>query len=204
MTCERDGAGRIACAVWPVLALIVALSACASTEITSSWKAPSARPIERGQKVLAVVVAPDKKARATAEDRLARRLADGKAAHLVFSDEQLEDRTALRERLAQEGYAYAVVMRLVGVKTETRNVVTQPAQNSTNMWGDSEALVWEDAQESFRTVRVVTRVYSVSSGELLWQAESSTINPDDVHQLVDEIADAAAERLEKDGMIAKK
>jgi hypothetical protein len=202
MKYERDGKVRGAFGPCVALALLVGVSGCATTEITSSWKAPDAEPLERGQKVIAVVVAPNQKQRNAAEDELARHLKDGTAAHRVFNEAELRDQAALRERLSKEGFKYGVVMTLVEAKTELQPVI-QPT-DSHNMWGQDESLVWQDVEEPNTTVRVVTRVYSVADGKLIWHAESTTMNPTEVDELVDDIAKAAAERLEKDGMVASK
>jgi hypothetical protein len=188
------------------LALWVALAGCATTEITSSWKAPSAPPIERGQKVVAVVVAPDSKQRRAAEDELASELADGTPAHEMFSEAELKDPVAVRKRLEDEGFKYGVVMSVVDVKTETQTTA-QPGvatYDVHNMWAGDEGLVWQDVEELRTEVRVVTRVYTVDDGKVVWQAESRTMDPTEVKGKVDEIAKAAAARLKKDAMVAAK
>ncbi len=188
------------------LTWLLALGGCATTEITSTWKAPSAQPIQRGQKVVAVVNAPDSKQRRRAEDELASEVAHGTPAHRMFSEAELKDPAAVRKRLEDEGYKYGVVMSLVDVKTETHQVAKPTYEY--NMWDEHNTVVvgqgWEDVEESHTEVRVVTRVYTVADGKVIWQAESRTMDPTEVKGMVDEIAKAAGERLKKDGMLAEK
>ena len=185
------------------LVFAASLSACATTtEITSSKKAPNAEPIERGKKVLALVVANDPAQRRKGEDELARHMAHGTPAYRMFSDEELRDPALVRQRLAEQGFTYGLVMKVVDVETDTRPATPTPVQR--NMWDPDEELVWSGAPIATTTVRMVTSLYSVKDGSLIWEAESNTLNPTKADALVDEVAEVAAKRLEKDGLMASK
>jgi hypothetical protein len=186
------------------LAFAALLVACATTtEITSSKKAPNAEPIERGKKVLALVVAKDAKNRRKAEDELARQLAHGTPAYKVFRDEELRDPALVRQRLSEQGFAYGVVMKVVDVDSDTRPA-SPTLFTEENMWESDEDFVWNGAPINTSTVRMVTSLYSVEDGSLLWEAESNSINPTKMDALVDDVARAAGKRLKKDGLVAAK
>jgi hypothetical protein len=52
-------------------------------------------------------------------------------------------------------------------------------------------------------VIVETLVYSLKQNKLVWGGQSRTTNPQDVDELVSELAAAVAEELEKQGLISK-
>jgi hypothetical protein len=182
------------------LLLVAIASACGTTQITSSTKEAGAQPLERGQKVLAMVVSPDAKGRQTAEDELARLLQDGTAAHRVFNDEQLKDRAVLRERLSAEGYKYVVVMKFLRLEPGTHPAV-QPVND---FYADQDPLLWSDQEQDYTSVFVSTRVYTVADGKMVWEAQSESVDPSGMKQLVDDIAEAADKRLKDEGMVVEK
>jgi hypothetical protein len=56
-------------------AMLLSLTACASTGFVSTWRAPDAQPLTgEGPKVAAVVMSKDESVRRSAEDALAREL----------------------------------------------------------------------------------------------------------------------------------
>ena len=184
------------------LVFATSLSACATTEITSSKKAPAAEPLERGKKVLALVVAQDPKQRRKAEDELARQMVQATPAHRLFRDEELRDPVLVRQRLAAQGFTYIVAMRVVGVETDIRSA--SPSTLQEDLWDGGEDLVWRGTPITTTTVRVNTSLYWAEDGALIWEAESNTLNPSRADALVDDVAKAAAERLKKDGLMAAK
>jgi hypothetical protein len=53
-------------------------------------------------------------------------------------------------------------------------------------------------------VDVETCIYSVKEGKLLWAGTTESTNPGDVRRTVEEIADAVAEELRREGLIPPK
>jgi hypothetical protein len=52
-------------------------------------------------------------------------------------------------------------------------------------------------------VSIETLIYSLNSDKLLWAATSRTTNPENLASLVDEVADAVANEVVKQGLIAR-
>jgi hypothetical protein len=181
------------------LAIVGMLSGCATTEITTSWKDPKAKPLEQNTKVAAVVVMSSPGQRRAAEEQLAKKLKNGTPAYRLFTDQEIGERQLVRERLKQQGFKYVVVMKVRGVLLESSDM-NAPSVQRVNMWDDG-SLMWGDTGATTAKVFVDTGVYSVDDGNLIWEAQSKTFNPDRAEKLVDEIAKAATERLQKDGLL---
>jgi hypothetical protein len=183
------------------LAIVGLLSGCATTEITSSWKAPEAKPLAVGSKVAVLVLVASPGQRRAAEDRLARNIKNATPAYRLFNDEEVTDRQLVRERLQQQGFTYCVVLQVQGVVIENQVRVTPTVHRNLNMWDDG-SVMWTDPNYTNTKVFASTRLYAVADGNLLWEAQTKTFNPDKAEELVDDIAKAARERLERDGLVA--
>ena len=54
------------------------------------------------------------------------------------------------------------------------------------------------------TVSIETLVYLLPQNKLLWGGQSKTTNPENIDQLVAEVATAAANEIERAGLIVKR
>jgi hypothetical protein len=52
-------------------------------------------------------------------------------------------------------------------------------------------------------VSIETLIYSLNKDQLLWAGTSRTSNPEGLSELVDEVADAVAKEVVKQGLIAR-
>lgn len=196
-----------------VLALsFVAASACASTTFVSTWKSPTAQPLQlHGAKVVAVVMVRDAAARRAAEDRLAREItahgAEGIAMYTIMPEAKVDDQAKAHEALEQKGVQGIVVMHPTGEKTDGY-VTAEPPYDVywdgfyTHGWGQP----WDGSDPAHSvntTVTVDTRIYSFRQNKLVWAGQSKTTNPKGVDSLVADLAKATADQLEKLGLIAK-
>jgi hypothetical protein len=181
-----------------VLGLSIALSGCAGTKIVTSWKDPEAKPLQKGQKVVAMVVSGSPTIRRTAEDELVRHLQDGTQAYRLFNDNEIKDRDLVKQRLTEQGFYAVVVMKVEGVskETEARLPGKDPVWSAYGgMWGDTTVV-----SES-TIVEVDTKIYMVEDGKLIWVGTTESIDPKKIEQLVADVAKAAAERLKSDGLL---
>jgi hypothetical protein len=189
------------------------LSACGSTTFVSTWKAPEAHGIDPvGKSIAALVISGDAAQRRSAEVYLANDLsirgARGIAAYtLIGLDHPNVDYA--RARFKEAGIEGVVVMRLVG---HDQRIVVEPGGFSSSTYRSfgsyypSYAMVTTYSTGSVRTDTVVsieTLIYSLNNDKLLWAATSRTSNPAGLSGLVDEVADAVAKEVAKQGLIAR-
>jgi len=180
--------------------------ACASTRIETQWKDPAARAEDLAfRKVIALAQLEDETARRAAEDELARAIAAGPRAkargmqalpaYPLISTAELDDVAAMRAKVEGAGFDGAVVLRLV---SDEERVTFVPGRYET-MWG--RVVSYDPGYTTVdRILRVETRLYSVAQGKLLWSGVSRTVDPRDLADLVDGIANAVGEELEVQGL----
>jgi hypothetical protein len=212
----RRTAGPERCDVnGPALALL-ALCACSSTSFVSTWKTPGATPVDlRGSKVVASVMVKSESARRVAEDRLAHEIsargAHGIALYRLVPNAET-DEAVVRSVLEREGVKGLVSLRPIDVQ---QRLVAEPVPHADPLYGGYFGGYyaygwnhpWDGAAVSTRVDTVVsieTLVYSLPQNRLLWGGQSKTTNPNDVDELVAEVAHAAAKELENEGLIARK
>ncbi len=189
------------------------LAACASTTFESTWKAPDAKQVSpAGQTVAAVFVSRDEGKRRAGEDALAldliKRGAQGVAAYSILPVDLRGDGEAARSRFKAAGINGAVVMRVVG---RDQRVTYSPGYVSTfpvyyNQFGPYWSYGWQTVYEpgylqTDTVVSVETLVYSLVQDKLLWAGTSRTTNPANLDSLVNEVADAVAKEMAKQGLL---
>jgi hypothetical protein len=195
-----------------VLAL-VGIGGCARTTFSSTWMDPAAGVRDlRGQPVAAFVVADDEGRRRTAEDTLARELADkgvrAYPGYLLTSREPSPDFDALRDTLGQQKIESAVVMRVVDRRQEHRYLpgylVGGPgyvSQYRSGEYGGWVAVYNSGYPVTTEIVWVETMVYSVRDGKPLWRSVSRTLDPLRVSTVIKSLADNAANEMKKAGLM---
>jgi len=196
------------------IAAVVLLAACGTTTFTSTWKAPGAAPISPiGKKVAAVFVSPDEGHRRAGEDALAadltQRGAIGIAAYTVVPEGLRGDGEAARQRLRDAGANGAVIMRVVG---RDQQVTYTPGMSVPvyyggfgPYWGYGWGRAYEPGTLTTDTyVSVETLVYSLQPDKLLWASTSRTANPKNLDTLINEVADATAKEMAKQGLLAQR
>jgi hypothetical protein len=189
------------------------VSACASpTTFTSTWKAPDAHRINgAGKKIAAVVISADKDRRRSAEVYLAGDLtirgARGVASYTLLGFDN-RDADYARARLKENGVEGVVVMRMVG---KDQQVTGEPGGFSGSAYGSFGSYYSYGMQLTYSTgsirtdtvISIETLIYSLTDDKLLWASTSRTSNPDNLSDLVDEVADAVAREAAKQGLIAR-
>ena len=203
----------------PWIAVLVGIFAlgCASTSFVSSWTAPDATPLRvKGAKVVAVAMFESESARRVAEDRIAAELskrgAIGVPMYKLMPDKTPESEAQARDALEGADVAGVVVMRPIASDKEitiSPGAYTGPRYGA--YWGGYYGFGWTYpwdmslyAEPEIRThdvVYVETLIYSLRQNKLVWAGQSRTTDPDNVDELVGELADATAEQLEKANLI---
>src|SRR5262245_60579594 len=133
-------------------ALALALGACATTTFTSTWKAPDAGPLttQKGDKVVAMVVAKNEAMRRAAEANMANELDlrgfQGVPAYTLMSDADIQDESKAKQKIDVSGAKAIVVLRPAGT---TQEVTSTPGYYSSpyygGMWGGYWGYGWGGA-----------------------------------------------------------
>jgi hypothetical protein len=191
------------------------LAACASTTTFDSiWKAPNVKGVSPvGKTVVAVFVSRDISQRRAAEDEMVKDLnkrgAHGIAAYSILPNDKGADADAARAVFKAEGANAVVVMRLVGKDQKVTYTPGSPAPTYYGNFGPYWGYGWGAAyQPGYLSTDVLvsleTTIYSLDRDELLWAATSRTANPSDVKSLVNEVAEATANQMVLEGILAPK
>jgi hypothetical protein len=178
----------------------------------STWKAPDAQPVDaRGSKAIAIVMAQSDVMRRTGEDRLAYEIsargAQGVAMYRLLPGAESMDDAQARSALERENVKLAVVMRPVNVQKEmVVNSYAGPTYGG--YWGGYHRYGWSHSYgvdvRVDTIVSIETLVYSMPENKLLWGGQSKTTNPENIDQLVADVAAAAADELEHAGLIVQR
>jgi hypothetical protein len=195
-----------------ILAALLFLVACSTTTFTSTWKAPQAQNLSPvGKTIAAVFVARDEGRRRAAEDAMVADL-NARGAHAIASytllpNAHAQDSELARQRLKQAGATAAVMMRVVG---RDQQVTYSPGYVAPAYyggfgpyWGYGWGTVYDPGYLRTDTiVSVETLVYGLTVDQLVWASTSRTTNPKNLDALVNEVADATAKEMVRQGFLA--
>jgi hypothetical protein len=194
----------------PLIVAAALLTGCApTTELLSTWKDPAAAAI-RFEKILAVCICRDDVLRRSAEDQLVLRIPRATPSYTLLSEAELRDKEAAKAKVTAAGFDGAVLMRMVNVSEKATYIPGQvyavPSYYD-NVWGGWDygwGGVYDPGYVQVdQYVDINTAIYSLKDEKLLWASRSQTQNPSSVPSLVDEIVDANASEMRKQGVLAK-
>jgi hypothetical protein len=178
------------------------LGACSMTRLKTTWTAPGVSGLQF-EKVVAFAVIKDEVIRRNGEHEICERITSVPCvpAYAVVRDSDRGNVEKLAQQVDAAGFDGAVVLRYAGRRTEETYVPPTPAP----LWG-YYGYGWGTAYSpgyvrQNELVDVDTAVYSVKKRELLWVGTTESMDPHDVRQTVDEIADAVAAEMRKQGLI---
>lgn len=188
----------------------VTLAACATTSLQSTWKDPSAAPLNlKGRKVVALVVTDEEALRYTAEDEAAREITAhggvGVPAYTLLPQAQIRNKERARAIFEKEGIEAVVVVRPVAKEKElSGSFGSNPGYSSfwgPGFWGGG----WGGAGDGYLrtdTILIVeTLVYSLQQNKLVWASQSKTINPTQVGSFMRELSKTLGTEMEKQGLL---
>lgn len=179
--------------------LCVAEGCSTTTQLTTSWKEPSAGPLNF-KKVVVVVLNSTPGQRRAQEDELVAQIkkTSAVASYTLVTDEELKDHEKVKTKIRQGGFDGAIVVRLLDSTKETTYV---PGSRSYWHDGSSYALYQPDYTVTDTTIQAEVSLYTVPEGKLLWVGNSSTVNPATARDLAMQVAQAAAVELRNQGLI---
>jgi hypothetical protein len=184
-------------------ALALAVSACASTRIVSTWRDPALGPVQF-RKVVGVALSQDATLRRLAEDAFVRAAGPdvAVAGYSVIPDEEIQDRSAARLRVGHSGADGVVVFRVASVEDRQTWVPPTYYGSAWGYWGWAVPMVYEPGYlRTDRVVQVETNAYLVADARLVWSARSETLNPDASRESIDDVVGAVVERMREDGLL---
>jgi hypothetical protein len=193
---------------------VLTLAACTTTTFTSTWKAPDAQPIDpTGKKVAAVYMTTDESSRRAAEDILARKLtergAQGVPSYTLIPSSVAADVDRTKKALSEAGIDGVVIMHVLDEKERTQVRYNGPPwgvapyyRHFSSYWGFGWGAPYSPTEVTTTTeLRIETLVYSLVRDQLLWAGTTRTTEPGKISTLVDEVADAAAEEMTRQGLL---
>ena len=190
----------------------VTLAACATTSFQSTWKDPTAAPLNlKGKKVVALVVTDEEALRYAAEDEAAREITAhggvGVPAYTLLPQAQIRNKERARAIFEKEGIEAVVVVRPVAKEKElSGSFSSNPGYSSfwgPGFWGGGWGGGWGgDGYLRTDTILIVeTLVYSLQQNKLVWASQSQTMNPTQVGSFMRELSKTLGTEMEKQGLL---
>ena len=155
---------------------------------------------------------PNEATRRAAEDALVERIGSDRAvaSHTMFTAQEVQNaqdnEAAVRREVQDAGVDAAIVMRMVN---EQQKLSYTPGMSYPSYYGGFYGFYgygWGMAYSPgyLRTdtiVSVETNVYDLDGDELIWAGVTETFNPNEVSQMVNEIANAVSKDLRNRGLL---
>ena len=187
--------GRISSRSFPVLpaaAMLMLLSACASTDLTSVWK--DAQYKGHARKIMVIGILQSPVIQRQFEDEMVRRLkehrTDAIAGYTVLSDRPEDDRAATEQKIRELGADAVLIVQVVDKKTVSTYVPPPGRAPMHPMYPGSGPLPPAGyygstlqgyyayspgtmVQDDYAVVQ--TNLYDLASGKLIWTASSETL-----------------------------
>lgn len=188
--------------------------AATTTTFVSSWKSPTARPLQtQGAKVAAVVIMSDVASRRSAEDKLASEItargAVGVPMYSLVDQANVDGEPIVREALEKEDVKGVIVLHPSAVEKEAKPQADYGSAPYNSYWAGYYAYGWASPWEDTTTptyqsvVSVETLIYSLSQNQLVWAGRSKTTNPSTLNDLISEVAAATATELGHSALISQ-
>ena len=193
----------------PCIALLaLGTYAYASTKLESSWADPSSGQLDY-KKVLVAFPSLEKGKRGSAEVRMKQRIPGAVSANTVFLQGEETDLSRVKARIHELNIDAVLLMRLIAVQKDQEYVPpsTYTASAGYDMygyWGTGYVEVYDPGYTVEKTMATIqTDLYDVASEKLIWTSRSNTMQPKDVPTSIDEIIDANAKAMRKQGLIKR-
>lgn|SRR5690606_9820224 len=209
----------------PLLLLVAAVSlgACSTTtRITGSWKDPAVdASTGESKSVLIVPLSRNIELRTKLEDALAAKAAERNIEAVKSSDiftpdffQVLPGREELLGQIKQTGVDAILTVSLIDTESETRYVrgSTHYAPMPVYSWYGGfytylnywHPIMYDPGYYvTDKTYFLETNLYNAASGQLVWSAQSETVNPTSIDAFAEEYPEVLLERMVKDGLLVQ-
>jgi hypothetical protein len=176
----------------------LALGACSSTQMTSTWKDPNAAGAQLS-KVAVVAITKDEGVRRMAEDDVASKIGPRVTpSHKVLEGVDLKNREAVKSKLVQEGFNGVLVVRMAGV-TEQVTPGVGPYGTFGDYYDYAYGAAWGPEVDTL--VHVVSTLYTLPDSKMIWSGASQTFDPDSIKDVFDGVSKALAKEVQKNRLI---
>jgi hypothetical protein len=191
--------------------LVVSITACTSTNITSSWREPDKEvSITALNKVLVVALLRDETGRRKAEDEMAEYLKGKGVVSYNYLDNDISSKNeeAIRDKIKADGFDGAVTMRLIDVDKEQvytpGNTASYPIYNRRfSGYYYRNRSIYNTPGYYTKTYTVETNVYSIKEDKIIWTGLTKTTDPEGVDKMTQEIVKVVYKSMIKEGFINK-
>jgi hypothetical protein len=200
---------------WLAVTMAVFLAVgCSAVRFDATWHATDVVAIKpEGQPVLALFFTHSATLRRRGEDAMAQQLTArgvrGVPGYTVLSDEELADRHAAQVKIEQLGYAGVVAMRVVN-RSRRERWVGDPAWGRPvygNFWSGYWTSAWTGVGPPWFEVETLSTlellVYALPEDRLIWGGVSTAVEPIRLEQYIAGLAEAATQRMVKDGLLVQ-
>lgn len=175
-----------------------------STYIVDSWKSPETT-LKKGDltKVMVAVLAPSETGRRRAEDQIVSYNDVFVPSYKVLGEKKTAiDTAASKQIIKNEGFDAVLTLRL----KEKNNSQTWVPGSTTGYgyWGYHGMYYGSYYDPGYMredvSYVVETTLFSLKDKQLLWSGITSSMNPTNVEQTIDEIVNEVYRRMQKDGL----
>jgi len=192
-----------------VLVLFAITSCGPTTKIEKSWMEPGASVTKAApNKALVIAVVKDETSRRVIEDQLVKRIGGSTtASYPLLSADMVKnaDEASLKKILTDGQYTHVVLMRLADVEKETSYV----PGTTTGFYGGYGRYYGYGAgmystpgyYTTDKNYFVESTVYTINPDKLVWTGTTKSVNPPKLEKTVNQIADAVAAKMKKDGFL---
>lgn len=193
-------------------ALLLVVAACATTEVTNTWKDPQDKAGPVG-KVLVVGISTQASVRRAFEDTFSKALADAgvqavPSYTLIAKDGQIEE-DVLKKAVADTSADGVLITRMVARESD---VVVTPSPMPPPYYGGRRYYygyytgAWSGYYEpssvqQFKYIVAETTLFRAQAPEPSWSATTRTEEPKDVAKSTEGFAKVMIERMRKEGVI---
>ncbi|MBK7973712.1 MAG: hypothetical protein IPK07_10700 [Deltaproteobacteria bacterium] len=193
-------------AVW-LAACAVASGCTASTKMLTTWKDPEVNNV-RFKRILVIAATKNDPMRRSMETQVARAVSAGEVSYNLVPTDDLDDVAKVKPKVEASGADGLLVVRIRSVDRDLKVIPGGTGYGgygyggAWGYWGAPGYTAYTATRvEQDTQVVVETNVYSVADAKLIWTSRSRTTNPDDIHDLIESIADETREEMRAQGLL---
>lgn len=185
--------------------IIISLTGCgSSTYMVDSWKAPNATINKEDlDKVLVAVLVPNETGRRRAEDQIATYNTAFTPSYQILGEQRIALDTSVSKQILEKEDFDAVLTFHLKEKTNTQTWVPGTT-TGYGYWGYHGMYYgsYYDPGYMREDVNYVveTTLFSLKDKQLLWSGITSSMNPTNIDQTIDQIVREVYFRMKKDGL----
>jgi hypothetical protein len=193
------------------LMVLIFLSGCTSTKITSSWSEQDKQVIIKNlKKVLVVALFKDETSRRKAEDEMVSYMNGKGVVSYDYLDKNIstQNEDAIRDKIKADGFDGAITMRLVDVDKQKeytpRNFSSYPSyyRNFSGYYYHNWAYNSTPGYTTTTTTFTVeTNVFSIKEDKIIWTGLTKTTNPEGVEKMTKEITKVVYRKMVQKGFV---